>query len=269
MEILLTWLDVVIVAAIVSPEQAAIYAAASRFITSGTLVAQGLRLAIAPQLSAALARNQLAQASEIYRVATQWIILTSWPLYLAMAIFAPRILRVFGADYATGATALSILCVAMMLNLAAGNVGTVLLMGGKSQWVLADKTAALALNIAGNVVLTSRFGIIGAAIAWAATIALDSGLAIVQVRYGMKVAGSWRSIWLCGATALACFGLIPLLGRVLAGSSLVSMIASLVLATCCFVPVAWKMRERTGLTILVGSLRRRGGVEAFPAGCAA
>ena len=47
MEILLNWLDVLLVATLVSASQAAIYAAASRFITSGTLVLQALRLAIA------------------------------------------------------------------------------------------------------------------------------------------------------------------------------------------------------------------------------
>jgi O-antigen/teichoic acid export membrane protein len=258
MEILLTWLDVLIVAAIVSPTQAAIYAAASRFITSGTLILQALRLALAPELSAALARHHTQRVSEIYQAATQWVILTSWPLYLAMAVFAPRLLLVFGPTYADGATALSILCVAMLVNLAAGNVGTVLLMGGKSSWVLADKAAALSLNVALDIILTPHFGISGAAVAWAVTILLDSGLAIGQVRWGMGIGGSPNTMFLCGALAVLCFGLIPLAGRLALGTSLTAAFGSVAVALVIYAPLIWRVRERVQLSLLMQSLRPGG-----------
>ena len=258
MEILLNWLDVLLVAALASPAQAAIYAAASRFITSGTLVLQALRVAIAGDVSAALARKDTERVSQMYSAASQWVVLSSWPLYLVMAVFAPTVLRIFGASYPAGAHAMTVLCLAMLVNLAAGNVGTVLLMGGRSSWVLMDKAASLALNVAANLVLVPRFGITGAAVAWAVTIVLDSSLAFGQVRWGMRIGGSLRGLVLAGLLALGCFGVLPVAVRLLAGGSLTTMSVAIVLSLALYLPMVWIRRDTLGVRILLDALRRRG-----------
>jgi O-antigen/teichoic acid export membrane protein len=257
MEILLNWLDVLLVATLVSAAQAAIYAAASRFITSGTLVLQALRLAIAGDVSAALARRDTERVSEIYHVASQWVVLTSWPLYLTMAIFGPTVLGIFGPSYSAGATALTVLSLAMLLNLAAGNVGTVLLMGGKSSWVLADKGASLAVNVTANLLLVPAFGITGAAVAWALSIVLDSAAAVCQVRWGMGIGGRLRGIVIAGLLALVCFGLLPLLVRVVFGSSLLTMLASVALALAAYLPLVWVGRDVLGVKALIDGVTTR------------
>lgn len=257
MEILLNWLDVLLVATLVSASQAAIYAAASRFITSGTLVLQALRLAIAGDISAALARRDNERVSELYRVASQWVVLSSWPLYLVMAVFAPTVLRIFGPSYAAGAHAMTILCLAMLVNLAAGNVGTVLLMGGKSTWVLADKASSLAINVAANLVLVPHFGITGAAVSWAVTIVLDSCLAFGQVRWGMRIGGSLRGIAITAVVAASCFGLVPLLVRIGLSSTLPAMVGAIALASVLYLPIVWKRRDMLGLQILLDGLSGR------------
>jgi len=254
MEILLNWLDVLLVAMLSTPAQAAIYAAASRFITSGTLVLQALRVAIAGEVSAALARRDTDRVSQIYSAASQWVVLSSWPLYLVMAVFAPTVLRIFGASYSAGAHAMTVLCLAMLVNLAAGNVGTVLLMGGRSSWVLMDKAAGLAVNVALNLALVPRFGITGAAVAWAATIVLDSGLAFGQVRWGMRIGGSLRGLALAGLLAVSCFGVAPVLVRVVAGSSLVTMSVAIALSLSLYLPMVWLRRETLGVRILIEAL---------------
>ncbi|HEX8304635.1 MAG TPA: oligosaccharide flippase family protein [Jatrophihabitans sp.] len=258
MEILLTWLDVLLVAALASPAEAAIYAAASRFILSGTLVLQALRVAIAGDVSAALARQDTARVSQMYSTASQWVVLSSWPLYLVMAVFAPTVLRIFGESYPAGAHALTVLCMAMLVNLAAGNVGTVLLMGGRSTWVLMDKAAALTVNVAANLVLVPRFGITGAAVAWAVTIVLDSVLAFGQVRWGMRIGGNLRGLAVAGVLALGCFAVIPVAVRMIAGSSLPAMSIAIVLSSALYLPMVWARRNSLGISILIQALSRRG-----------
>ncbi|HEU5271996.1 MAG TPA: polysaccharide biosynthesis C-terminal domain-containing protein, partial [Jatrophihabitans sp.] len=258
MEILLNWLDVLLVATLVSAAQAAIYAAASRFITSGTLVLQALRLAIAGDVSAALARRDHDRVSQMYTTASQWVVLSSWPLYLVMAVFAPTVLRIFGSSYPGGAHALSILCLAMLVNLAAGNVGTVLLMGGKSTWVLADKAASLAVNVTANLLLVPHYGITGAAVAWAVTIVLDSSLAFAQVRWGMGIGGRLVPLLTAGLLALGCFGALAVLVRLVAGSSLATLGVAIVLGSLAFLPIVWAQRELFGVRILLEAVRPPG-----------
>jgi O-antigen/teichoic acid export membrane protein len=261
MDSLLTWLDVVLVASLVSPAQAAIYAAASRFITAGTLVLQALRLALATDISAELARGNLARVSEMYRVATQWVVLSSWPLYVTMALFAPTVLHVFGSSYSGGGTAATILCLAMMLNLAAGNVGTVLLMGGKSGWVLADKTVCVAVNVGLDLILIPAHGITGAAIGWAVTILVDSTLSFSQVRWGMGVAGSLRGVALSAALALGCFGGVGLIVRSTVGDSAAGLGLTVAVGLLIYAGPLRRWRHILALDVLVDALRRPAAVK--------
>jgi O-antigen/teichoic acid export membrane protein len=254
-DILLTWLDVLIVAAVVSASQAAIYAAASRFITSGTLVLQALRLSIAPELSAALARNDKARAGEMYRVSTQWVLLSSWPLYIVMGVFAPTVLGLFGAGYTSGATAMSILCAAMLVAMAAGNVGTVLLMGGKSSWVLGDKIVVLGINVAANVLLIPPMGISGAALAWAITIVIDSAIAFAQVQWGLGLSSRGRAIFLAAGLAAGCYAGGGLAVRAIWGSNLTTLVLSTLAISALYLALVWRKRDLLDLPMLLAGLR--------------
>ena len=256
-DILLTWLDVLLVAALVSSATAAVYAAASRFVTTGTLVLSAMRLAIAPQLSSALAREDRQGASAMYLAASQWVVLASWPLYLLMAAFAPTVLRLFGEGYVRGAPALSILCLAMMVNLAAGNVGTVLLMGGKSLWVLADKVGVLTVNVVADLVLIPPYGISGAAVGWAVTIVVDSLLAFSQVRWGMRVGGDSRGLRAAAVLALLCFGASGLAVRLVLGSSPLALLGCTVVATTAYALLLHRRRETLDLGPLLAGVRPR------------
>jgi len=178
-----------------------------------------------------------------------------------MALFAPTVLHIFGSSYAAGGTAATILCLAMMLNLAAGNVGTVLLMGGKSGWVLADKTVCVAVNVGLDLVLIPAYGITGAAIGWAVTIFVDSALSFGQVRWGMGVTGSLRGVALAAALALACFGGVGLIVRQTVGESLVGLVVTVGAGLILYVVPTRRWRHALGLDVLVGALRRSSTVE--------
>ena len=142
-QVVILWLDILLVGAIVSSYAAGVYAAVSKLAMVGTFVLEGNRLAIGPQLSALMARREHDRAAELFQTATRWLMLASWPLYLAFAIFPAVVLGIFGSRYTAGAAALSVLSLAMLVNLGTGNVTVVLLMGGKSSWSAINAGAAL------------------------------------------------------------------------------------------------------------------------------
>ena len=51
----------------------------------------------------------------MYQTTTAWLILVSWPIYLASAVFAPLLLQVFGPGYDQAAAAVVILCLTMLV----------------------------------------------------------------------------------------------------------------------------------------------------------
>jgi O-antigen/teichoic acid export membrane protein len=258
-EITIVWLDVLLVAALVGVAEAGVYAAASRFATTGAFFLQAMRLAIAPQLSGMLATGQDARAGQLYRAATTWVILASWPVYLLMAFFSWTLLSIFGSSFTEAATALTILSLAMMVNLATGNVTTVLLMAGRSRWMLLDKVASLVVMIALDVVLVPPYGITGAAVGWGAAMVVDKGLAAWQVSVRLGLSGVDAAAVKAALTAVAWFGGGAALCAALGAADVVGLLLTLGLGGLGYAATLWMWRTDFQLAPLMDLLRRRGG----------
>lgn len=250
-EILLEWFDVIVVGLLTSPEEAGIYAVVTRCARAGEVVQQAARIAVGPQISAALARGAVVEAREIYGLVTAAMIWLAWPFFIVLAVFGDAVLSIFGPGFTDGAGSLAVLSVAMGLATAAGTVQTILLMGGRSTWQLADKSAALALNIALNLVLVPVWGIEGAAISWAVTIIADTLLVVYQVQHLMGVRPVGRHLWIAAALAVGVVGILVLGARLLLGSSVPVMLATVVVVGIVYLAASWPLRGRLGLTELI------------------
>lgn len=256
-EIVVLRLDILLVGALVSSYGAGVYGAVSKLAVAGTFTLQGTRLAIAPELSGLLARREYAQAADLHQSATRWLMLASWPVYIVFAIFPAAVLNIFGPRYTAGAPALVVLCLAMLINLGTGNVTVVLLMGGKSSWNFANTLAAFVVNIGLNLLLLPRIGILGAAIAWAASIAVDNVAAVVEVWWLLGIAPFGRGYWLVLAETGGCFGITALVARVVLGGTLPALVAATALGLVAYVAIGYATRARLRLPELSAALRLR------------
>jgi O-antigen/teichoic acid export membrane protein len=256
-DVAVLWLDVLLVGALGSARQAGIYAAASRLLAVGAFALQAVFLVIGPQISALLAQRSRERALEIYQTSTAWLTAIAFPVYLTMFVFAPLLLRIFGADFTAGATALRILALAGLVNMATGTVTVVLLMGGKSSWNLANNAAALAVNVGLNVLLIPRLGIDGAAIAWAASILVQNLAPLVQVWAALKLHPFGRGYPVAALGAAVCFGGI---GGVLVaafGASAATFTAFALVATGAYAVLLYAVRDVLALGELRAAIRVR------------
>jgi O-antigen/teichoic acid export membrane protein len=86
------------------------------------------------------------------------------PVFLTMALFADPLLSIFGAEFATGATGLTILAFATLFNASTGVCGSVITMTGHSRMTFLNSVFNLGLNLALDILLIPRLGIVGAAL---------------------------------------------------------------------------------------------------------
>ena len=254
------WFDVLLVGGLRSAGEAGVYAAVSRTVIFGLFAIDAIRIALAPQISGLFAGGDRQRAESVYRFATWWLIIVSWPLYLTLCVFAPVVLGVFGSEFETGQHALLLLALGMLVGTVTGNVLVVLSMGGKSGLVLFDTAASLATNVALNLVLIPKIGIEGAAIAWVASIAVVNLLALWQVRRYLHVDPFGRGFAIATTAAVACFGGIELLLRWSLGPSPLTMATSLVLAGTAYLGLLFHFRSTLQLGELKRSLLTRKGV---------
>ena len=91
--------DILVVAAIRGPADAAVYAAATRFLVLGLMFVQAIQQVMAPKISECLALGEDRRAEAIYRTTTTWLTLVSWPIYLQAMLFAPLLMSIFGPQF--------------------------------------------------------------------------------------------------------------------------------------------------------------------------
>lgn len=260
LQLSLVWLDVLLVAILTTPAEAGVYAVVSRFATSGQLALQAMRLAVAPQISAAFAVKDHTTIRRLYSVSVMWATLISWPAFILIIIFAPWILTLFGAGFESGQKPLVVVSIAMMFNVAAGNVGTILLMSGKSSWSTASLAIALSVNVAANLLLIPVLGAFGAAIAWLLSILTQNIYGLWLIRSRLALSLYPKGVWthLTASVAIPVAAALPAVltfGLNFTGFVFTSMLSIVLLAL-----YAYRRRRFLNLETLV-SLRARRSAE--------
>jgi O-antigen/teichoic acid export membrane protein len=122
---------------------------------------------------------------------TKAVFLISVAIAAVLLAFAPQILRVFGADFAQGDSALRILCVGQLFNTGTGVVGLVLMMTGHERDTTRSVGIGALIGALLNVVLIGPFGLVGAALATSIGVATTN---VLLLRRLWARTGVWAAI---------------------------------------------------------------------------
>ena len=147
LQLALQRLDVILMAALRGPAEAALYTAATRLLVIGQMGGQSLSMAVQHRFSALLSRKSFAEANELYQMTTAWLIVMTWPIYLLWALFAYQVTGVFGHGYSSAGGVGVILALAMLVGTACGMVSMVLEMAGNTGIAFVQTAIALVANI--------------------------------------------------------------------------------------------------------------------------
>lgn len=259
--------DIILVAAMLGATEAAVYTVATRFLLLGQLFGQSIQEVMAPRISGLLAKEDRARSELLYRTTTSWLTIVTWPLLLISAVFAPVLLGVFGGDYRRGSTVVVVLCLSMLVSTTCGPVDTILLMAGRTSWSLYDTGAALATNVAVDLVLIPRLGINGAAFGWMVGILISNLVPLLQIRRSLGMNPFGRATLEVMLVAGLSAGLLPLAVRLVLGPTMIALFTASVLGGATYLVILVRRRQVLELDALTSSLRlpgRRRGSRPVP-----
>lgn len=223
-------LDIILVAALISPAAAAVYTAATRFVPLGQLGAQAIQQVVQPRFTHLLATGQRDALAEVFRTTTAWNIAVAWPVYLVVGSMAGLYLQLFGRGFAAeGVTVVVVMVLGMLVGVASGPVDTILLMSGRSWLSLSNALLALVVDVVGCLLLIPAMGIAGAAVAWSTSVVVKSVLGYFQVRRFEGLSPLSRASTIVMVTAVLTFA-VP--GLVLSLSGLAHPLSLLALLAC-------------------------------------
>ena len=250
---LLQRLDIVLVAIIKGPAWAAVYTAASGFLFAGQLGNMAIMWAAQPRFTELFTLRDLRGAYLIYQVTTAWLVLLTWPLYLLTIVDGREMLSIFGHSYRAGGTVLVILGLSMLLATVCGQVSMVLITSGRSSWSLGNGLLQVVVNVGLDLWLIPRYGITGAAIGWAAAIAVGNLLPLAQLAGVLRLHPLGRGTLIAVALSTASFGAAPLAVREALGGGPLAFAAGAAGGCLLLLAGLWRFRAVLRLSSLPGA----------------
>lgn len=261
----LIWVDTLMLGAFAN-EEIGVYNVATRLVTVAIFVLAPINAAFGPYLASLHHQGRGEEVRRIYGAATGWVVRLSLPAFVVLLVFPEGLLRLFGGAFAAGAVVTVILAVGQLVNAATGPCGTVLNMSGRVAINMYDNLAALGLNVLLNLWLIPAYGIIGAAISWAVSLAVVNIARVLQVRSligALPVTTGMVKGLAAGTVAL----LAGLLVRILVPGWPEQLILGLPVVAAAYLGVLLALGlSREDTMVLRTLVRRRAGVGRQPAG---
>jgi O-antigen/teichoic acid export membrane protein len=230
--------DVLIVGYFAGPEWVAVYDACETITRVIANVRYAFDSIMAGMMSESLAMADKDRLRYGLRLVTRWVITAALPIALTVTVLrAELLLKFYGRDYAAGASALLVLALSHLANASLGLTGWMLVAGGKSRFVLLNNVLGVIFNIGAGILLTSRYGITGTAIAVLGTALVVQGSAVIEVALWQRISPFGAALWKPLVSAAIAVGVELVVSRVTpaGGARIAAVIAVGVVAY--FVPL--------------------------------
>jgi O-antigen/teichoic acid export membrane protein len=224
------WLLVVLVGSMVSADEAATYAAVSRFTLAASLLMQAITTSMAPRFTAAFARGERERLVSLFRATTQWMIGLSVPVCVTLIVFPGALIHLVSPELPGGETGLRITAVAALFSVVTGPAGGAILFAGRSTWNLWIAVADFVAMLVVAAVAIPGSGANGACLAWATAMVLQSVLGYVVARRAFGLEPFSPSAVRLGAWSAILAVLAQLAPRLVLGDRLTALVVG-VLAT--------------------------------------
>jgi O-antigen/teichoic acid export membrane protein len=181
-----------------TPAEVGIYAVASRIAEMLVFIMGAINMALSPMIVDFYTKKDMYGLQRLVTISSWAMMLCTLPVVLGLLVFGHWVLQVFGAEFVQGYTALMILSIAQLFNVAVGPVGILLNMTKHERYTIIGLVASLVINIILNLVFVPIWGANGAAFASAVSLVTWNVLLAFWVYQHLKV---YPSI----------FGIFPLL----------------------------------------------------------
>ena len=164
-----------------------IYSVASALVSIIPIVQKSANQIFAPTIADLNARGQPELLQKMYQTIAKWVVGLTFPLAFGVMIYAREFMQAFGREFQAAWVILIIGTLGRMVDCGVGSAGTLLLMSGHQTLVFRIQAITAALMVALSVVLVPRWGITGAALASAITLAVTQLWYLIAVRQQLKV----------------------------------------------------------------------------------
>ena len=223
--LIMNWTDTLMLGYFCTPSDVGIYNAAlptARLLSVG---AGAFGVIFMPVASELYARGRIEDLRGTYSAVTKWIVTITLPLSLLMCLFSGTVMQIlFGSEYVTGATALSILTLGYFISSFFGLPAHLLQSYGKTKIIMIGNFLGAAANVVLNFLLIPIYGVNGAAIATAFTITLMNFLYFFSAHRISKIQPLRKSFLKIIVASIIAISIVYVITKYIVGVSLFSLL---------------------------------------------
>jgi O-antigen/teichoic acid export membrane protein len=170
--VVLNQTDTLMIGAMLGSTDVGIYSAA--FKTAGwvNFILVAVNAIAAPLFASLYAQGDRQSLQRLVSVIARWMFYPALGVAIGLVIFAEPVLHLFGAEFIAAKWAMIALIAGQLVNVGAGSVGYLLIMTGHHNQCAQVIGISALLNFLLNLIGIPRFGILGAALATAVSMAL-------------------------------------------------------------------------------------------------
>lgn len=181
-QLVMSLADTLMLGVFFEADQIGVYNVALRLASLVSLILIAVNTVLPPRFSALWAEGRKDELRRLARQTTVFLWITSVPVVLLFVLWPSDLLQLFGPEFVDGRFALVVLTLGQFVNVATGPVGYLLIMSGH-EWLLRNVVVVATItNITLDLLLIPTFGVNGAAVASAVSLALLNLAALVLVR---------------------------------------------------------------------------------------
>lgn len=177
LNLIVTWAGVLVVGLFETPVEVGLFSVAQRTALLVSFVLVAVNSIAAPKFSALHATRDIDSLRRIARSSTWMIVTMATPVLMLFLLLPHWVLSLFGNGFSEAAVLLIIMALGQFVNVATGSVGFLLMMTGHERIMRNVLILSAATAVVLNLCLTWMFGVIGAAVATAITVATQNLLA--------------------------------------------------------------------------------------------
>ena len=184
---ILGWTDTFFIGYYLPETQVGFYNAALPAAMLMMMPYRALSSLVMPSMSEVVERDD-KHLGRLLKTLTRWTFSVTFPMFCLMALFSEQTLHIlFGANYTTAATSLTILAFGFLYSTSVGHLDSVIKAIDRTNILYKNAAINFFVNIGLNILLIPELGIVGAAIATTGSIIFSQTLLLVEVYHFKKI----------------------------------------------------------------------------------
>lgn len=174
--------DTLMLGTILGAEASGLYNPVVRGVQLLAFVLTAVNNILSPNVAGLYAENKTAEMQRVVTQSSRIMLLASLPMAALLIFGGGWYLALFGTEFASAKSALTILCIGQLFSIACGSVGILLTMTGNEKCNLVGSTINVLLNIVLNWFWIPLWGLSGAAAATTVSTVVVNTFKVIQVR---------------------------------------------------------------------------------------